>query len=136
MNILVINVSLRPYSPLKLFPIGLGYIATSMKNAGFPFDLLDIDAHRYSDEEVERRIRRKRYDVVCLGCIVTGYKIVKSRDLLFQGDPLLFPIGLAAAFVTGLLVIAGFLTFIKQHTFKPFAYYRIVLGILVLAVLG
>ena len=66
----------------------------------------------------------------------TGYKIVKSRDLLFQGDPLLFPIGLAAAFVTGLLVIAGFLTFIKQHTFTPFAYYRIVLGILVLAWLG
>lgn len=66
----------------------------------------------------------------------TGYKIVKSRDLLFQGDPLLFPIGLAAAFVTGLVVIAGFLTFIKQHTFKPFAYYRIALGILVLAVLG
>ena len=66
----------------------------------------------------------------------TGYKIVKSRDLLFQSDPLLFPIGLAAAFVTGLLVIAGFLTFIKQHTFKPFAYYRIVLGILVLIILG
>jgi len=84
MNILVINVSLRPYSPLKLFPIGLGYIATSMKNAGFPFDLLDIDAHRYSDEEVERRIRRKRYDVVCLGCIVTGYKIVKSLASLVK----------------------------------------------------
>ena len=66
----------------------------------------------------------------------TGYKIVKSRELLFQGDPLLFPVGLAAAFVTGLLVIAGFLTFIKQHTFRPFAYYRIALGVLVLTVLG
>ncbi len=66
----------------------------------------------------------------------TGYKIVKSHALLLQGDPLLFPVGLAAAFFTGLLVIAGFLTFIKQHTFKPFAYYRIALGFLVLAVLG
>lgn len=66
----------------------------------------------------------------------TGYKIVKSHALLLQGDPLLFPVGLAAAFLTGLLVIAGFLTFIKQHTFKPFAYYRIALGLLVLAVLG
>ena len=66
----------------------------------------------------------------------TGYKIFKSHDLLFQGDPLLFPVGLAVAFVIGLLVIAGFLTFIKQHTFKPFAYYRIALGILVLSVLG
>jgi len=66
----------------------------------------------------------------------TGYKIVKSRALLFQDDLLLFPVGLATAFVTGLLVIAGFLTFIKRHTFKPFAYYRIALGILVLTVLS
>lgn len=77
MNILVINVSMRQTSPLKLFPIGLGYITTSMKNAGFAFDLLDIDAHRYSDQEVEQFIRKKNYDIVCMGCIVTGYKIVK-----------------------------------------------------------
>jgi undecaprenyl-diphosphatase len=66
----------------------------------------------------------------------TGYKIVKSRALLFQGDPLLFPVGLAVAFATGLLVVAGFLAYIKRHTFKPFAYYRIVLGTVVLTVLG
>ena len=78
MNTLVINVSLRPESLVKLFPVGLGYITTAMKTAGFEFDLIDIDAHRYSDEEVEGLIRRKRYDVVCLGCIVTGYKMVKE----------------------------------------------------------
>lgn len=78
MNILVINVSLRPESPVKLFPVGLGFITTAMKNAGFEFDLIDIDAHRYSDAEVKRRIRKKKYDVVCMGCIVTGYKIIKA----------------------------------------------------------
>ncbi|MGV8081463.1 MAG: B12-binding domain-containing radical SAM protein [Syntrophales bacterium] len=78
MNILVINVSLRPQSPVKLFPIGLGFITTAMKRAGFDFDLLDIDAHRYTDSEVRKRIQKKKYDVVCMGCIVTGYKIVKS----------------------------------------------------------
>jgi radical SAM superfamily enzyme YgiQ (UPF0313 family) len=78
MNLLVINISLRPASPLKLFPIGLGYITTAMKKAGFTFDLLDIDAHRPSDQEVENFIKKKKYDVVCLGCIVTGYKIVKA----------------------------------------------------------
>jgi len=66
----------------------------------------------------------------------TGYKIVQSRTILFQGDPLLLPLGLAVAFVTGLLVVAGFLAYIKRHTFKPFAYYRIALGIVVLIVLG
>lgn len=66
----------------------------------------------------------------------TGYKIVKSHDLLFQGDPFFFPIGIFVAFVTGLAVVAGFLTFIKRHTFKPFAYYRIALGAFVLFLLG
>lgn len=77
MKILIINVSLRPFSPVKFFPIGLGYIATAIKNAGFNFDLLDIDAHRYSDEYVDDYIRNNRYDVICMGCIVTGYKIIK-----------------------------------------------------------
>jgi radical SAM superfamily enzyme YgiQ (UPF0313 family) len=67
-----------------LFPIGLGYITTAIKNAGYEFDLLDIDAHRYSDEEVEKLVRRKKYDVVCMGCIVTGYKLVKSLTLLIK----------------------------------------------------
>lgn len=78
MNILVINVSLRPQSPVKLFPIGLGFITTAMKTAGFEFDLIDIDAHRYSDGDVRKLIQKKKYDVVCMGCIVTGYKIIKS----------------------------------------------------------
>ena len=78
MNILVINISLRPYLPIRFFPIGLGYVTTAMKRAGFDFDLLDIDAYRYTDEQVEKLIRKKAYDVVCMGCIVTGYKTVKT----------------------------------------------------------
>lgn len=84
MNILVINISLRPVSPLKLFPIGLGYITTAMKRAGFTFDLLDIDAHRPSAQEVENFIKKKKYDVVCMGCIVTGYKILKALAALVK----------------------------------------------------
>lgn len=78
MNILLINVSLRPESKVKFFPIGLGYIATCMKNAGFAFDLIDIDAYRYSDAEVNTLIEKKDYDVACIGCLVTGYKYVKK----------------------------------------------------------
>lgn len=84
MKILVINVSLRPKSPVKLFPVGLGYIVTAIKRAGFVFDLLDVDGHRLSDEVVERRIRTGKYDVVCLGCIVTGYAMVKRLCALIK----------------------------------------------------
>ncbi|MBI4685906.1 MAG: cobalamin B12-binding domain-containing protein [Nitrospirae bacterium] len=84
MNILIINVSLRPKSAIKLFPVGLGYIATAIKGAGFSFDLIDIDAYRYTEEQVEAFIRRKKYDVVCMGCIVTGYKIIKGLASLIR----------------------------------------------------
>lgn len=84
MNILVINVSLRPGSPVKFFPIGLGYITTAMKRAGFTFDLIDIDGHRYNDQEIEAKIREKSYDVICMGCIVTGYRIIKSLAYLIK----------------------------------------------------
>lgn len=78
MNILVLNLALRPYSPVKLFPVGLGYVVTAMHNAGYSFDVIDIDAHRYTADEVRRIISIKHYDVVCLGCVVTGYKMVKE----------------------------------------------------------
>jgi len=84
MKILVINVSLRPESKEKLFPIGLGYITTALKNAGFDFDIMDIDAYRYSDQEVESFLIKNGYDVVCMGCIVTGYKIVKKLSSIIK----------------------------------------------------
>ncbi len=41
-------------------------------------------------------------------------------------------VGTAVSFVVAYLVIAAFMSFIKRHTFKPFAYYRIALGAVVL----
>lgn len=84
MRILVINISLRPTSQVKLVPIGLAYVMTAMKNAGHDFELLDIDFHRYSDSEVESYLTANRFDVVCMGCIVTGYRYVKWLTSLIK----------------------------------------------------
>jgi undecaprenyl-diphosphatase len=65
----------------------------------------------------------------------TGYKIVKTHDVLLQADPLLLPLGLAVSFITGWAVVAGFLAFVRSHTFKAFAYYRIVLGLVILFIM-
>jgi hypothetical protein len=120
-NILVINVSLRPLSDLKLFPVGLGYIVTAIKKGGFDFDLLDIDAHRHSDEEVEVIIRKKKYDVVCIGCIVTGYGIVKALASLIKkyhprptGNSFKSDNGLNETFITKIF------TKIHPHNLKVF----------------
>jgi undecaprenyl-diphosphatase len=64
----------------------------------------------------------------------TGYKILRSPTLLLD-DPWALPLGLAVAFLSGLAVVAGFLAFIRTHTFKPFAYYRLALGAVILALL-
>lgn len=77
MKILAINISLRPGDKRKLFPIGLGYVLTAVKRAGYEFDLLDINSRNLTEEETDRYLRENRYDVVMMGCIVTGYKIVK-----------------------------------------------------------
>jgi len=87
MKILAINICLRPYLKQTYPPMGLGYILTAINRAGFDCELLDIDAHRYSDSEVEKIIRTKKFDVAVFGCIVTGYKIVKwLADTIKQKD--------------------------------------------------
>jgi undecaprenyl-diphosphatase len=62
----------------------------------------------------------------------TLYDTYKSRALLADENALWLGLGLAAAFVTALGVIALFLAFIKRHTFRIFAYYRIVFGLVLL----
>ena len=56
------------------------------------------------------------------------YDLLKSYKLLNGNDVLLICIGFAAAFVSGLLVVRGFLDFISKHGFTPFAWWRIVVG--------
>ena len=77
MRILVINISLRPMPARRSLPVGLAYVVSAMKRNGFKFDMLDLDARPQSKEETEEFLRTNQYDVVAMGCIVTGYKLVK-----------------------------------------------------------
>lgn len=77
-KILAINLALRPESKVKIFPIGLSYVLSSVQRAGFDFTLVDIDRYRYSDSELDAKLQEKQWDIVLLGCIVTGYRIVKK----------------------------------------------------------
>ena len=44
MRILFVNPSLRPEAADRFLPMGLGYVLTAVSEAGFEFDLLDIDS--------------------------------------------------------------------------------------------
>jgi radical SAM superfamily enzyme YgiQ (UPF0313 family) len=77
LKLLFVNPSLRPDAPIRYLPVGLGYVVTSVKEAGFDFDLLDIDIGGYSDDQVEKFVATNKYDVVALGSIVTHYRWIK-----------------------------------------------------------
>jgi len=68
--------------------------------------------------------------------IATCYQMWKSRGLFKPDDFIALGIGLVVSFVVAWIVIAAFLTFVKRHTLRPFAYYRIVMGLIVLYIFG
>lgn len=59
-------------------------------------------------------------------------KLVKAGFEFTSFEYLLLAIGTIVSFIVAYGVIAIFMNFIKKHDFKVFAYYRIVLGIVVL----
>jgi undecaprenyl-diphosphatase len=62
-----------------------------------------------------------------------AYDLFKNYKLLEFNDVALIAVGFAAAFVSGLIVVRGFLHFVSKHGFVLFAWWRIVVGVLGLA---
>jgi len=61
-----------------------------------------------------------------------GYDLLKNRALLSAGDAPIFAIGLVVAFIAAFLVIRWLIRYVATHDFKPFAWYRIAFGLVVL----
>lgn len=61
-------------------------------------------------------------------------KVVKIGLAFSLTEYAVLGVGMLTAFLVSLLVIKFILNYIKRHDFKAFGYYRIILGILVLAV--
>lgn len=62
-----------------------------------------------------------------------AYSLFKERDRMSMGDMPVFLIGLVFSFIAAWLCVRWLLKFISTHDFVPFAWYRIVFGIIVLA---
>ena len=62
----------------------------------------------------------------------TVYSLYKERALLSFDDIGMWAVGFVAAFVSAFLCVRWLLRFISHHDFTPFAWYRIVFGIVVL----
>ncbi|WP_299007988.1 undecaprenyl-diphosphate phosphatase [uncultured Caulobacter sp.] len=64
-----------------------------------------------------------------------AYDLYKNIDQLSTNDLGLIGLGFVAALVSGVFVVKTVLNFITRHGFAPFAYWRIVVGVIGLALL-
>ncbi|MFH1563080.1 MAG: undecaprenyl-diphosphate phosphatase [Nitrospirota bacterium] len=62
----------------------------------------------------------------------TLYSLLKILPSLCSADAVIFSTGFIVSFIVAWLVIAGFMTFIKRHSFMVFGWYRIILGLIIL----
>lgn len=65
----------------------------------------------------------------------TAFKMYKDWALLSFDNLALIAAGFAAAFLAALLVVRAAIAFISRHGFAPFAWYRIVIGAVMIGVL-
>lgn len=64
-----------------------------------------------------------------------AYDLLKNRDQLSADNVTLIAIGFVAAFLSGLVVVKKLLDIVSNYGFKPFAYWRIIVGSVGLALL-
>lgn len=67
---------------------------------------------------------------------VSLLKIVKYGLAMPANDIIVLIIGMAVAYVVSMIAIEFLVGYVRKHDFKVFGYYRIILGILVLAYFG
>mgnify|MGYP004597276833 FL=1 len=70
-----------------------------------------------------------RYSFMLSAPIVLGATLYKLKDFVFNIPCI---VGILASFIVGVLVIKFLLAYLKKGSFKVFAVYRIILGIIVL----
>jgi len=61
------------------------------------------------------------------------YDLWKHRDMLSAADAPVFGVGLVVSFISAFVVIRWLIRYVATHDFKPFAWYRIAFGLVVLA---
>jgi undecaprenyl-diphosphatase len=61
-------------------------------------------------------------------------KLLDVRNEIAAADLPVFATGFVVSFIAALVVIKALLAFVSQHSFSPFAWYRIVLGTLILLI--
>ena len=66
----------------------------------------------------------------------SAYKLLQNYKSISTDDIDILLIGNAVAFIVAMMAIKFFITFLTKYGFKVFGYYRIIVGIIILAMLA
>ncbi len=61
-----------------------------------------------------------------------AYDLYKNRAAFSDADLEMLAVGLVAAFVSAFVCVRWLIRYVASHDFKPFAWYRIAFGVIVL----
>lgn len=75
MKILLVN---PPCRTALVLPLGLGYIASVLRNDGHTVSIMDLNMKNLPMDSVEKEIADSYWDVVGIGGLSTAYKFVKT----------------------------------------------------------
>lgn len=79
MNILLVN---PPCRAAVVLPLGLGYIAGVLRNAGHKITMLDLNAKNMEEDAVGKLLEADGYDIIGIGGLTTTYNFVKKFSAL------------------------------------------------------
>lgn len=70
--------------------------------------------------------------------LASGYKLIKNKESLHlvEGGTTAIVVGTITTFMVAFVVVKWLLKFVSKHDLKPFAYYRISFGLLILCALA
>lgn len=65
-----------------------------------------------------------------------SYDLIRNASVLTSDNMMNIIVGFVAAFIAALLVVKALVKFVEKHTLRLFAWYRVILGIILLIVFG
>jgi len=76
MKVLLINPPLRTNVPSTLYPIGICYVASYLRNHGHKVQILDVNGYRWTKAEFKLQFENQACDAVGIGGLVTAFNHV------------------------------------------------------------
>lgn len=84
MNILLVNPRLYGVQSELRFPLGLGYIASVLRNDGHNILVIDANALKLSEDQIEELIRNSAFDALGMTGLITQFKQVQRLAAIIR----------------------------------------------------